>query len=66
LSDRLYEIYLKAKKHMKVSERKQIHNKVLDIIKRNSAKSVKTLNSNLYDLFCKDNAFIEFLEVNKN
>jgi hypothetical protein len=62
LSDKLTERFMECKKQVRNAYRTKIHSLVLDIIKRNSAKTVKNLNTNIYDLFCKDTGFKEFLE----
>lgn len=61
LSDRFYPRYVDIKKNLKGNEKNQIRKTVLDIIKRNSAKNVRTLNTNIYELFCKDAVFKQFM-----
>jgi hypothetical protein len=61
ISDEFNLRYTTIKKDLKGVQRNQIRKTVLDIIKRNSAKNIKNLNNNIYELFCQDSVFKEFV-----
>jgi hypothetical protein len=56
-----YEIFCKIKLSLKPTDVKNIRKTAIDIIKRNSAKNLKNLNTSISVLFAKNKEFQEFM-----
>lgn len=65
IQDKYYSMYKKIKSALKKSETNTIRKCVLDILKRNSEHNVKSANMKLYELFCNDTSFQEFVNASQ-
>lgn len=65
IKEEFYPLYQSIKDNVKLGEKKNVHKTVLDIIKRNSAKNVKNLNTSISSLFSNDSDFQQFMIENE-
>lgn len=61
IQNEFYDLFCKIKQKLKPTDIKNIRKTVLDIIKRNSAKNLKNLNTSISVLFSKNKEFQEFM-----
>jgi hypothetical protein len=66
IADTYYPRFSEIKQNIKIADKTKIRNAVLDIIKRNTNKNIKTLNHNIYELFCKDSIFQNFIQEKRS
>lgn len=61
IKEEFYPMYCEVKNNMKSSEKRNLYKTVVDIIKRNSAKNIKNLNTSIRVLFSSDQHFKRYL-----
>lgn len=57
------DLYTRAKQDMRQTEKNKIHKRLMDVIIRKSDVKIRSFKSHMFNLFCNDNSFKDFVRT---